>query len=72
MPKLNQYMTIKKAAEYLGVSQNALRNWGRDGKIIERRHPVNGYRLFGRAELDELLERVERPRLQRPGRRTAT
>ncbi len=59
MPKLNEYLTIKEAAEYLGVSQNTLRNWGREGKIRERRHPVNGYRLFSKADLDTLLEQVD-------------
>ena len=60
MPKLNEYLTIKEAAEYLGVSQNTLRNWGRDVKFKERRHPVNGYRLFSKADLDALLEQVEK------------
>ena len=54
MPKLNEYMTIKEAAGYLGVSQNTLRNWGRDGKIKELRHPVNGYCRFSQADLDAL------------------
>ena len=71
MPKLNAYMTIKEAAEYLGVSQNTLRNWGRDGKFKERRHPVNGYRLFSKGELDELLKLVEQPETNRRIRRTA-
>lgn len=46
VPKLSEYLTVKEAAEYLGVSPNTLRNWGRDGKIAERCHPVNGYRLY--------------------------
>ena len=33
MEKLDGYLRIKEAAEYLGVSPNTLRNWGRDGKI---------------------------------------
>lgn len=59
VPKLNQYMTIKEAAEFLGVSENTLRNWGRDGKIRERRHPVNGYRLYSVTELDSLLKAAD-------------
>jgi excisionase family DNA binding protein len=46
MPKLDEYVRIAKAAEYLGVHHNTLRNWGRTGKIPEYRHPVNNYRLF--------------------------
>ena len=29
MEKLDKYLRIKEAAEYLGVSPNRLRNWGR-------------------------------------------
>ena len=59
MGKLQEYMTIKQAAEYLGVVPNTLRNWGRQGKIKERRNPVNGYRLYKKAELDRLLRSIE-------------
>lgn len=55
MTNFRGYMRIAEAAEFLGVSQNTLRNWHRDGKIKVRRHPVNGYRLFRRAELEALL-----------------
>lgn len=59
MGKLQEYMTIKEAAEYLGVVPNTLRNWGREGKVKERRNPMNGYRLYKKAELDRLLKRIE-------------
>jgi excisionase family DNA binding protein len=50
MNKLDGYLRIKKAAEYLGVSPNTLRNWGREGKITEHRH------------LTRLLRQTEKPR----------
>lgn len=59
MPNLREYMTIKEAAEYMGVTANTLRNWGRDSKIKERRNPLNGYRLYKRTELDGLLRKIE-------------
>lgn len=62
MNNLQDYLTIKEAAEYLGVTPNTLRNWGRDGKIKERRNPLNGYRLYMKAELDRLLKKIERSR----------
>ena len=62
MEKLDGYLRIKEAAEYLGVSPNTLRNWGRDGKILEHRHPMNNYRLYKKNELAELLRTTERPR----------
>ena len=61
MPKLDGYLRIKEAAEYLGVSPNILRNWGRSGKLAERRHPINGYRLYDKEELDALMREAESP-----------
>lgn len=74
MPKLDEYVRIAEAAEYIGVHHNTLRNWGRTGKIPEYRHPVNNYRLFKVSDLDKLLHRTEesvkrtkrRPRPKRP------
>ena len=60
MPKLDGYLRIKEAAEYLGVSPNTLRNWGRSGKLAERRHPINHYRLYSKEELDALLKQADR------------
>lgn len=60
MEKLDEYLRIKEAAEYLGVSPNTLRNWGRDGRIIEHRHPVNNYRLYKKSDLSKLLSRAQK------------
>lgn len=59
MPKLDEFMRIREAAEHLGVCRNTLRNWCRQGKIVEYRHPVNNYRLFKVNELDKLLHEAE-------------
>lgn len=61
MPKLDKYLRIKEAAAYLGVSPNTLRNWGRTGKLSERRHPINAYRLYAKEELDALLREADTP-----------
>ncbi|HZZ26926.1 MAG TPA: helix-turn-helix domain-containing protein [Pirellulales bacterium] len=58
MEKLSQFLTVKDAAAYLGVAENTLRNWGRAGKINERRHPINHYRLYSTTELEKLLGKV--------------
>lgn len=66
MQNLQQYLTIKDAAEFIGVTANTLRNWGREAKIPEYRHPVNNYRLYKKADLQALLTRTERSsRVQR-------
>ena len=59
MQQLRDYLRISEAAEYLGVSPNTLRNWENAGKVVAVRHPVNGYRLFKRKDLDALLKLVE-------------
>ena len=63
MERLADYLRIKEAAEYLGVSPNTLRNWGRDGKITEHRHPMNNYRLYKKSDLTRLLRLTGKPRV---------
>jgi len=46
VPNLRDYLLIRDAASFLGVSEATLRNWHRAGKIAARRNPINGYRLF--------------------------
>jgi DNA (cytosine-5)-methyltransferase 1 len=62
MDKLDDYLRIQEAAEFLGVSPNTLRNWGREEKVPEFRHPVNNYRLYRRSDLEALLRRATRSR----------
>ena len=62
MAKLDSYLTVAEAAEYLGVSANTIRNWGRDGKIKEHRHPINNYRLFKAVDLERILKKVDKPK----------
>lgn len=66
MPKLDEYLQITEAAEFLGVCCNTLRNWGRSGKIPEHRHPLNNYRLYRKEDLQAMLETVEQPTTQPP------
>jgi DNA-binding transcriptional MerR regulator len=69
MDKLDGYLRIQEAAEFLGVSPNTLRNWGREDKVTEFRHPVNNYRLYRRSDLEQLLRMATRPRRADSGRR---
>lgn len=61
MPKLDEFLQIADAAEYVGVCANTLRNWGRSGKIKEHRHPINNYRLYKTSDLDRLLKKANQP-----------
>lgn len=59
MANLKEFLTVKEAAELLGVAPNTIRNWDRDGKIPVYRHPLSRYRLFKRQDLDGVLEQIE-------------
>ncbi len=58
-PTFADLLTVRVAAAYLGVSPGTLRAWDAQGKLPARRHPINGYRLYDRAALDELLARLK-------------
>jgi excisionase family DNA binding protein len=57
-PNLGEYLTVKEAAQFLGVSPETLRNWDHTGKFKALRHPVNGYRLYLRERLETLLTAI--------------
>jgi hypothetical protein len=54
---LENYVRVGVAASIFGVTPKTLRNWDRAGKLQARRHPVNGYRIYLREELEALLNR---------------
>jgi DNA-binding transcriptional MerR regulator len=47
-------LPIGQVARLLGVSVDVLRNWERNGSIAVPRHPGNGYRCYGPAEIGRL------------------
>lgn len=60
MPNLNDYVTVKGAAEILGVCPMTLRRWDEDNKLKPYRHPMNGYRLYKKSELQNILKTLSR------------
>jgi DNA (cytosine-5)-methyltransferase 1 len=68
----DSYVTVHKAAGILGVAPNTVRSWGAAGKIPEHRHPLNGYRLYKRFDLEHVVRRIETsaaaPSSDRPGK----
>lgn len=49
-----QWMSIGKAAKYLGVSRDSLRRWEKKGKIKAIRSPSNR-RYYTKKQLDEVM-----------------
>ena len=59
MPRLDEYLTVKEAAQLLGVAANTIRNWDSAGKIPVYRHPLSNYRLFKKEDLQQVLNQIE-------------
>lgn len=59
MKKIIDYLKIKDAAKFLGVTPNTLRNWEKDKKIIVYRNPQNSYRLYKQEDLETLLHTIQ-------------
>ena len=57
--RLDEYLRVKEAAVLLGISADTLRNWDRADRLKPLRHPINGYRLYRRSELETFLREVE-------------
>ncbi|MBI4063457.1 MAG: helix-turn-helix domain-containing protein [Elusimicrobia bacterium] len=58
LPNLKNYLTVSKAAAFLGVSSSTLRNWDRTGKLKARKQPISGYRLYQKSELNLFLKQL--------------
>lgn len=64
MKKIDDYLQIKEASEFLGVTATTLRNWEKRGKLLSHRHPINQYRLYKREDLEALLKKIDTPQVQ--------
>jgi len=54
------YITIKEAAEILGVDPMTLRRWDKKGKLRTARHRFNNYRIYKRRVLKNLRKNLEK------------
>ena len=62
-----EYLTIKDAAELLGVTPTTLRNWDKSKKLVAHRNPVNGYRLYAVEDVTKILrDKGENDQAYRP------
>lgn len=58
MRPIDGYLTISQAAKLVGVTPATLRNWERDGRLMPKRNPMNGYRLYKREDIEHYLQKV--------------
>lgn len=60
LPKLmEEFLTIKEAAEKIGVSSDTLRRWDKAGKFSSVRHPINNYRVYTINQVESLVNDLE-------------
>jgi MerR family copper efflux transcriptional regulator len=58
MTNTSELLTIKQAAQMLGVTPLTLRNWDKRGKLKPTRHPLNNYRVYKRKDIEKLLSDI--------------
>lgn len=59
MSRKKEFLKIKEAAQYLGVTEQSLRNWDKLGKLVPQRHPMNNYRVYEIKMLEKILKQLE-------------
>lgn len=57
---LKDYIRIKEAAKILGVSAVSLRRWDREDKLKAYKHPLTGYRLYLKKDLEDFLDKFKK------------
>lgn len=67
-----RFLTVKEAADLLGVTPLTLRNWDKNGKLQAGRHPFNNYRVYKREDLDRVLTEIATNKESRPARPSRT
>lgn len=63
-----KFITIKQAANILGVSALTLRNWDNNGKFPAGRHPISNYRVYKVSDLEDLMVEIEESKGHRRSR----
>ncbi|MBI2047707.1 MAG: MerR family DNA-binding transcriptional regulator [Parcubacteria group bacterium] len=59
---MQESITIKEAAQLLGVSPLTLRNWDNDGKLVAYRNPINNYRVYKISQIEKFIDDFENSR----------
>ncbi len=59
MLKMNQYLKIKQASEFLGVSISKMIKMDHDGILVAHRMPGSQYRLYTREQLEIFLRGIQ-------------
>ncbi len=67
MQSVPDFLMVSEAAKCLRVTVGTVRNWVKAGKLRAKRHPVNGYRMILKADIEALAREIQAmPNLPRP------
>lgn len=64
-----KYISIKEAAEILGITPLTLRNWDKKGILTAYRNPINNYRVYKLDQVEMFLRRIENTKNKKSGRK---
>ena len=64
-----KYISIKNAAQMLGVTPLTLRNWDKKGILTAYRNPVNNYRVYRLDQVELFQRRIENSKNKSKGRK---
>lgn len=53
-----EYILVQEAADMLKVCKATIRRWADNGMIKTKRHPINNYRLFNKADAEKLADQL--------------
>ena len=62
---MSKYISIKEAADLLGVTPQTMRNWEKRGQLIPYRNPINNYRRYKLSQIESFIEEMRNDRMRR-------
>ena len=57
---MEHYLTVREVADLIGVSPQTIRRWDRSGKFPSTRHPMNNYRVYPEAQVQQLVKELKK------------
>ena len=59
MLNLKDFLNIKEAAQFIGVTPNTLRNWEKEKRITTYARPFDNRRLYKKEDLENYLTLIK-------------
>lgn len=56
---MDRLLTIREAAEIIGVSTETLRRWDKSGKFTSSRNPINNYRVYNINTVNQFVKELK-------------